>query len=287
MANSPYVIDVTLENFQAVVLEGSLQRPVLVDFWADWCAPCRALGPLLDSIAEQMGGQLLVAKINTEEQQDLAAQFGIRSLPTVKLFKDGQLVDEFMGALPEQEIKDFLAKHIDRASDRLLAEAQDMLANGQLEAARARIEQVRASDPENSRIGLLSAQMEAAAGQFEAAEATLNSLPLDQQNEPEIKSLRAQLAFDKTTSEAPDPLTLKALLSAEPNNSEARFQLATHLIKAQDYESALDELLTLLRKDRQYGDDAARKTMLQIFDLLGGSGELVSRYRSKLTNALF
>ncbi len=287
MANSLYVVDVTLENFQSIVLEGSQQRAVLVDFWADWCAPCRALSPLLDSIAEQMDGQLLVAKVNTEQQQELAAQFAIRSLPTVKLFQQGQLVDEFMGALPEQEIKNFLAKHLARPSDAQLTQAQQLLTAGQRQTALELVQQARAADPDNPRGLFILAQCQTAAEDFDAAENTLNSLPLDQQDKTEVQALRAQLQFAKVAASAASRDALQQRLAADPNDSEARYQLATRLVLEKDYPAALEALLTLLRKDRRYGDDAARKGILQVFALLGGSGELVNRYRSKMTNALF
>jgi putative thioredoxin len=147
MANSPHVVSVTTESFHQVVVQGSHERPVLVDFWADWCAPCRMLMPVLASIADSYGGKLLVAKVNTEEEQGLAAEYGIRSLPTVQLFKDGRPVDQFMGALPEPQIRQFLEQHLPRESDQLLARAQGLLSAGDLEGAARMIEAVGQADP--------------------------------------------------------------------------------------------------------------------------------------------
>jgi putative thioredoxin len=287
MAASPYVVNVTAENFQQVVLEGSHERPVLVDFWAEWCAPCRMLGPLLDHIAAGLQGKLLVAKVNTEEQQSLAMQFGIRSLPTVQLFRDGQVVDEFMGALPESEIRAFLERHIPRESDTLLSRADALLARGDADGAAALLSVARADDPDNPRIGIAEARLLAVKGDFDAAEQTLNALPLDAQDLPEIKTLRARIGFDRAAGGSPDPAVLTARLARNPDDSAARYQLASHKILNEDYAGALEELLILLRRDRQYGDDAARKAMVQVFDLLGGSGDLVTRYRAKMTSALF
>jgi putative thioredoxin len=287
MANSPYVVDVTAENFQSVVLEGSRQRPVLVDYWADWCAPCRMLGPILDQLADQYGGKLLVAKVDTETQQELAAQFGIRSLPTVKLFKDGRPVDEFMGALPESEIRAFLDRHLPRESDALIDRAQGLLAAGDTDGAAQLIERARAGDAGNPRTLIAAAQLQAARGDFATAKQTLDTLPLDQQDDPEVQALRSRMAFDQVLSEAPPPAELEQRLAADPGDSEARYQLATHRIAAGDYEGALEQLFILLQKDRKYGDDAARKGMVQVFALLGGSGELVTRYRAKMMSALF
>lgn len=287
MAESPYVVDVSADNFQQVVLEGSMERPVLVDFWAEWCAPCRMLGPLLDAIADTMGGKLLVAKVNTEEQQELAAQFGIRSLPTVKLFKAGQPVDEFMGALPEPEIRAFLEKHIPRESDAWLQQAEALLIEGQADQAAELVAKAREDDPNNPRGLITEARIKAHRGDFEAAETLLNTLPMDQQDHPDAQTLRAAMVFDKAVSGAPGMEALNQALEADPGNSEARYQRAARKVIERDYEAALEDFLTLLTRDRKYGDDAARKAMVQVFDLLGGSGELVTRYRGRMTTALY
>lgn len=287
MANSPYVIDVTAEDFHNLVLEGSQQRPVLVDFWADWCAPCRSLAPILEQIAESMQGKLLVAKVNTEEQRELAAQFGIRSLPTVKLFINGQPVDEFMGALPESEILAFIDNHIPRESDGLLRQAEALLAQGLDEQAAALVEQAAAMDPDNAGVQLARAQIKALQGELDAAEQLLNSLPLDRQDQPEAQALRAQLTFASALQGAPEADALQQRLETDAGDSEARYQLAAHRVMGGEYEQALEELLTLLKRDRTYGEDAARKAMLQLFELLGGNSDLVSRYRAKMTSALF
>jgi putative thioredoxin len=286
MAESRFVVTVTAENFQQVVLEGSRERPVLVDFWAEWCAPCRVLGPVLDKVADSLGGKLLVAKVDTEAQQALAMQFGIRSLPTVKLFWDGQPVDEFMGALPESEVRAFLERYIPRESDNLLGQADALLLRGELERAGELVANARAEDPDNPRVAIAEARIQAVQGNFDEAERSLNGLPLDAQDLPEIKTLRARMAFDRAVSGAPEPAQLAARLAADAGDSEARYQLAAHKVLAEDYQGALEDLLTLLRRDRKYGDDAARKAMVQVFELLGG-GELVARYRAKMTSALF
>jgi putative thioredoxin len=287
MANSPYVVDVTARSFSETVLEQSYQRPVLVDFWADWCAPCRMLTPVLTGLADSMGGKLLIAKVNTEEERELAAQFGIRSLPTVKLFRDGQVVDEFMGALPESDIRAFLERHVPRDSDRVLDQAEVLLTQGSVDAAAALVQQALASDPDNPRVALTRARLLAAQGDAAGAQHLLDALPLDAQETPEVKGLRAQLEFARTAAAAPPAEELRRRLEANPRDSEARYQLAARHVLAKDYETALELLLGLLRTDRHFGDDAARKGMVQVFELLGGSGDLVSRYRSKMTNALY
>lgn len=286
MANSPYIFDVTADDFAAIVLDGSRSRPVLVDFWAAWCNPCRMLTPILEKLVDEFQGDLILAKVDTEDQRELAAHFGIRSLPTVRLFKDGQPLDEFMGALPEQDIRAFLDKHIPRASDNIVTDAQRLIREGQVNEAMKLVEAARGSDPDNARVQIAYARIKATLGEVDEAEATLAALPLDEQDKPEVLELRARMLFDKAALTAPAPEALEKLLASDPGNSEARYQFAAHKVMDGDYEAALDQLMALMQKDRKYGDDAARKGMLRIFDILGGSGELVSRYRAQMFNAL-
>ncbi|NKN33077.1 thioredoxin [Marichromatium bheemlicum] len=287
MTDSPHVVTVTAQNFQSVVIEGSYERPVLVDFWADWCAPCRMLMPLLGGLAERYAGRFLLAKVNTEEEQALAAQFGIRSLPTVRLYKDGQAVDEFMGALPEGQICEFLDRHIPRASNALLEQARASITEGALEQAAAQLEQARTEDPGNTRIALLEVELTAARGQVIEAEAAIDRLPIELANDPEVNALRGRLRFATALVEAADAATLRARLETDPTDSTARYQLAAWAVTQGDYATALELLLELMKRDRGYGEDAGRKGMLAVFDLLGGDGDLVARYRAKMMNALY
>lgn len=287
MTHSPPVVTVTAQNFQSLVLDGSFERPVLVDFWADWCAPCRALMPLLAKLAEEYGGRFLLAKVNTEEEQALAAQFGIRSLPTVQLFKSGRVIDQFMGALPEPQVREFLDRHLPRLSDGLLAQAQGLLAAGEIDAAQSLIEQARSQDPANARLVLAEIQLTAARGAINQALADLDRLPIELAHDPEANALRGQLRFASALEGAPAAADLTARLAADPRDSEARYQLAAHHVLRGDYAEALALLLELMKRDRAFTDDAGRKGMLAVFDLLGGQGELVATYRAKMMSALY
>jgi putative thioredoxin len=287
MADSPYVVTVTAENFEHLVLEGSRKQPVLVDFWADWCAPCRQLMPILARLADEFAGAFILAKVDTEAEQALAAHFGIRSLPTVQLFKQGQPVDQFMGALPEAQIRDFLSRHIERESDRLVADALARLAAGDIDTGARLIDQARVEDPDNSRLFIAEVRLEAARGNTTAAAELLEHTPIELAADPEIAALRGQLGFAAALADAPSASACAERLAATPSDSEARYQLAAHQVMAGDYQSALDNLLTLMQKDRAYGDDAGRKGMLMVFDLLGGEGDLVAAYRAKLARALY
>jgi putative thioredoxin len=286
MADSSFIFDVTAENFRQVVLETSMSRPVLVDFWAEWCNPCKALMPTLAKLADEYQGKFILAKVNTEQQQQLAAHFGIRSIPCVKLFLNGQMADEFMGALPEAEIRSFLDKHIPRESDGLLVQAEQLLLQGDAEGAGALIRQATAIDPGSARVMLANARLLATTGKLDEAEQQIQAMPLEEQNKPEVTALLARLQFDRSTADSPPMEVLQQRLKANPADSEALHQLANHRIMQNDLEGALELLFSLMQQDRAYGDDVARKDMLRIFELLGGQGELVKRYRNRMFNLL-
>ncbi|MET0070058.1 MAG: thioredoxin [Candidatus Thiodiazotropha sp.] len=286
MADQSFVFDVTTDRFQQLVLENSMHVPVLVDFWAEWCNPCKALTPTLMKLADEYQGKFLVAKVNTEQEQQLAAHFQIRSIPSVKLFHQGQIVDEFMGALPEAEIRSFLDKHIPRESDALLAQADAMLLQGDAESAGALLKQASELDPESPRVRLSYARYMATLGKLDEAEQLLKALPAEERDKPEVASMLARIEIDRATAGSPPAEELERRLQADPADSEALHLLASHKVMDNDYEGALELLLTLLQKDRSYGDNAAQKEMLRIFELLGGQGELVKRYRNRMFNLL-
>jgi len=287
MADSPYVIAVTVKSFQHVVVEGSYERLVLVDFWADWCAPCRMLMPVLASLADAYDGKLLVAKVNTEEEQALAVEYGIRSLPTVQLFKDGRSIDQFTGALPESQVREFLEHHLPRESDRLVARAKGLLNAGDRAGAARIIEQAREVDPENTRVRLVEAEIESAAGNIRGAQAILDGLPQELADDPEVACLKGQVSFAALRADSPPEATLVSRLEADPKDSDARHRLAAYLVAHGDFEGALEQLLELMKRDRAFADDAGRKGMLMVFAMLGGQGDLVTRYRSRMLNALY
>ncbi len=286
MADSPFIKEVNAENFAQVVLEGSRQQPVLVDFWADWCAPCRSLMPVLQKLAEEYNGQFILAKVNSDENQGLAQQYGVRSLPTVKLFKDGAPVDEFMGALPESHVREFLDRHIERESDRMLAAAEEAMAAGDEARALELLQQAQAVDPNRPEVIVAMARLKAGQGDADEAEALLNSLPASDRESPEVAAMLAELEFAKAASDGEPVEALEKRLEENPDDSETRFKLAQKLLAQRQYEPAMQQLLTLMQKDRQFQDDAARKTLLKVFDMLGDD-PLVAEYRRKMFNLLY
>jgi putative thioredoxin len=237
-------------------------------------------------LADEFGGAFLLAKVDTEAEQALAAAFGIRSLPTVQLFKDGRPVDQFMGALPEGQIRDFLSRHIESEADRRFAEIDARLAAGDLDAAAPLLETVRAEDPENPKLFLADLQLALARGDHAAAEQMLERAPIELAADPKLAELRGRAAFAHAAAAAPPAAECESRLATDPADSEARYGLAAHQVLAGDYEAALDTLLTLMQRDRKFRDEAARKGILMIFDLLG-DGDLVQRYRARLARLLY
>jgi putative thioredoxin len=286
MSNTPHVIEVTADNFASAVLDQSTQVPVLVDFWASWCQPCQMLMPVLAKLAEDYQGKFILAKINTEEQQELAAKFSIRSIPTVKLFRNGKPVDEFAGALPEAEIRRFLDQHIPRESDALVEQAQQLLLQGDARAALDLLEQARETDPANSNIDLALTQTHTAMGNISKAREILGQLPADIHDNPEVQALQGLLFFEELLTDAPAETELTQRLESNQQDAEALYLLAAHHAVNQRYEQALELLLQSMQADRNHADGAARQALLKLFDILGDD-PLVPRYRSRMMSLIY
>ncbi|MEJ2060856.1 MAG: thioredoxin [Gammaproteobacteria bacterium] len=284
MSESPYIFTITEENFAEVVLEGSMKVPVLVDFWAAWCGPCQSLMPVLAKLADEYQGQFLLAKINSDEQQALAAQFGVRSLPTVKVFRNGQPVDEFMGAQPESAVREVIERHIVRESDLVHAEAVKLFNAGDLKGAVEKMRSAHEMDPGNKRIVIDLAKLYAEDGQRETAMQLLEKLPLDARISDEVKSLEAKLRF--ANAAGGDRAALSASVEQNPDDLEARQQLAASYISSGEYEAGMEQLLEIMKRDRSFGDDAGRKGLLDVFEMLGADNPLTQQYRRKLSSLL-
>lgn len=281
MTMQAQIIEATAQNFASEVLARSTEVPVLVDFWADWCSPCKMLMPILAALAEEHAGALVLAKVNTEEQQELAIQHGVRSLPTVKLFRDGAVVDEFMGALPEAQVRAFLDPYLQRQSDHLLVEAQAQAQAGKLDEAIARGAAAHAQDPDNHRVTCGYVELLLMGGKIDDARAVLEQLPPAERESETAKQLSARLEFAQVAADAAPLADLEQTLADEPDNSNARYALAAHEVLKGDYDLAMQNLFEIFQRDRQYGDDAARKALVAVFTLAGDSTS-VTDYRRKM-----
>ncbi|MEJ2361702.1 MAG: thioredoxin [Gammaproteobacteria bacterium] len=278
--------DTTFETFADDVLDASNEVPVLVDFWASWCGPCKQLMPVLTKLADEYQGGFKLAKVNIDEQQQLAQQFRVRSVPTVKVVKAGQVVDEFLGAQPESEIRKLLDKYVTRESDKLMAAALERYNNGETDAKQEMVQIVN-SDPQNNNLRLLYVDVLMREKQYDEARAILQSLPADVRQQPEVAGLLGRLEFLGAASGGADETSLLASIDKDPADCEARYQLSSYYITQARYEEALEQLLEIMKRDRSYGDDAGRKGILKVFDMLGGRGEVVSRYRQKMASLLY
>ena len=286
---TPYIFDVTTADFDQAVIQNSYIKPVLVDFWAEWCAPCKVLMPLLQQIAEGYQGELLLAKVDCDAEPDIVGRFGIRSLPTVVLFKDGQPVDGFAGAQPESAIRALLEPHVQMpppaAADPLeLAEA--LFSESRFADAEKTLQMILNEDNSNAKALILFARCLAERGELTEAQQVLDAVKSDE-HKAALASAKAQLTFLRQAANLPDVADLKARLAKDAGDDEAAFQLCIQQLSRQQYEPALDGLLKLFTRNRSYSEGLPHKTLLQVFELLGNDHPLVTTYRRKLFAALY
>lgn len=286
MQQQPLIFEVDESAFESRVIDASRESPVAVDFWAEWCAPCRALAPVLEKVITSLAGQIRLGKVNTDQNQRLASALSIRSLPTVKLFKQGRVVDEFVGAYPENQVREFFARHLEPEIDAVGSEAEDLLRSGKPEQALTLLREAVAANPENHRLKLELAAVEIAHGDFRKAEATLRELPLEKQQDDEAKRLFALLHFHRLCQDSPSADELASTVQQDPKDLEARLKLSARRVLEENYEAAMDQLLEVIRRNKGYRDDVARKSMLALFEMLGRENPLVGRYRSLLATAI-
>jgi putative thioredoxin len=286
-ATAPHVFDATAQNFEAEVLKRSLQTPVLLDFWADWCAPCKTLGPILEKLAGEFGGAFLLAKVDVEAEQELGAAFQIRSIPTVVLVKDGQLVDGFQGALPEGQLREFLKHHgIEpgaAAQEEPAEEAATETVDPHAEVARLRAEIEAAPDKAELRLDLALALL--GAGAAAEAERLLDALPANLATDDRAVRARARLGFAALLAGAPAAEALEAAIAADPDDLGARHLLGVHRIVAGRSEDGLEQFLEMLRRDRGFRDGLPRLALLDAFRIIEDE-DLVGRYRRWMASLL-
>ncbi len=281
-----YVSEVTENEFHNSVVEESHKRPVLVDFWAPWCGPCRSLTPILEKLADEYAGQFLLAKINSDENQALAGELGVRGIPNVKAFYGGQMIDEFTGAMPEGMVRQFMERVLPSKAERQRQAAMLAYQSGDAEQALAGLEDAQLLEPDNDTIRMDRAEVLLKLGRALEAANLLDELKPITAMDARAEHLRAELAFSDGEETAADTGTLEAQVSGNPQDLAARLALAKHYVNQKQFEPALQQLLEIIRTDRNFDNDAGRKTMLAVFELLGSDHELTSQYRRLLAASL-
>jgi len=274
------------DEFAEAVIERSRSCLILVDFWADWCQPCHMLTPILERVIHDYGGKVALCKVDTDREQQLAMQYGIRGLPTVKLFKGGQELDSFTGVLPERAIREFIERHLERESDRVLDRAEALHHKGDTQTAIALLQQSEADDPSNDRTRLRLAGMQVVVDDILGARATLERVSSKARLDANYQQLNAKVTLAERVASSPEISELTRKLDENPQNIGIRYLLGVRLILVGEFDSGMAQLLEIVRRDRSFQDDIGRKSLLQAFLILGDDHELTGKYRSLLARAL-
>ena len=263
-----------------------MDTPILVDFWAAWCEPCKSLGPILEKLAAEFNGAFRLGKVDVDAQQELAAMFGIKSIPTVMLVSQGQVVDGFAGALPERQLREFLGRHVQALEGDENDVADDDAPAETPEAAINRIQQAIAAEPAKAELKLDLALALMRGGQADAASAELDALPANLATDARAQRLRSELELARAAAAAPAADALQQRINADPQDWEARDLLGLRLLQEGDAEAGLDQFLAILQKARDWNDGQAKKRLLAAFATLDDA-ELVGRYRRRMASMLF
>lgn len=285
-APSPWIIDGTEQNFDVEVLQRSQEIPVIVDFWAPWCAPCRELGPVLERLTSEAGGQFLLVKVDIDQQPGIAQAFGVQSIPHVFALRNGQLADQFMGALPEDQIRQWLARFQPSPAELLILEARKLASEDTAEAE-AKYREALELVPNEDKIRIELARLLLKQHRNDDARAIITKLEARGFLEPDAENIKAELDLRAAAAEAGGVAECRAALAASPNDSKLRLKLAEALGAGQQYEEALGLCLAVVQSATGDLRNEARTTMVNLFHLLGPEADLTKTYRRKLATALY
>lgn len=292
MQKNDLIKEGTDASFAADVIEASKSVPVLVDFWAPWCGPCRTLGPMIERVVTNFGGAVKLVKINVDENPHFSGQLKVQSIPAVFAFKDGQPIDGFMGALPESQIKAFIEKLVGAAKggsdiDKMFASAEESLALDDIGGAAQSFAQILQVDGANIKALVGMARCYLKGDDLEGAEGLLAQIPIDKSFDANVLSLKAQIALVKEVSGATTPAEILEKLRQNPDDLDNRFELARAYISHGDFEGAIEALFVILSKDLDWNEKKARLQLIKIFDVLGSDSVITRAGRKRLSSLLF
>ena len=281
------MIDATLSSFERDVIEASMEVPVVVDFWAPWCGPCKVLGPILEKLEREYGGRFRLVNVNSDTNPELATSFNLRSIPHTVAFIDGNAVAQFQGSQPEAYVRAFLDRLIPNPGELEHRAARDALTLGQVEIAREYLKNAIALDPRNDGARLDMVGIHVDSGEIEEARRQFDTLSANAEQQSSFEAVRARLIAAERAATLPSPETLTQRISDSPDDLQSRLDLAELQIAKSDFRPAMEQLLEIVRRDRGFGDDIGRRKMLAVFEMAAAEPDLVSEYRTKLSSVLF
>jgi len=287
MEDEKLIFEVTDSTFDELVIEGSSETPVAVDFWAEWCAPCKALSPILEKVVRSLGGAIRLGKLDIGSNPSSGARFGIRGVPTVKVFRAGQVAIEFVGVLPEEEVRRVFDKVIPQREDTLVEEALKRLSAGDAKGAEEKLEQVLQTEPSHARANLEMGRLALSLGELERGKRHLEAVPEGTGEFEEAARYMAMVEFKEACDKCGGLGQAQQKLERAPSSNDAKFDLARCLAADMDYEGALELLLQIVQANREYRDGAAKEAMVRIFAIAGQQSLVAQRYRSRLASALY